>query len=124
MRLYGTVSVERPGCVGTRDRAATEAMTATEPTPETGESITDESRAGADETTHDFTGGGPAGRFSVHHTGDVDIEVFATGKVWLSVESQETASASSGLGVKPEEARRLAKLLSEAADDLDETTDD
>jgi hypothetical protein len=124
MRLYGMVSAERPGCVGTRDHAATETMTASKPTPETGESVTHESCAGADETTHDFTGGGPAGRFSVHHTGDVDITVFTAGKVWLSVESQETASASSGVGVKPEEARQLAELLSEAADEIDETTDD
>jgi hypothetical protein len=99
-------------------------MTATESSAETGEKITNEPRTDADETTHDIAGGGPAGRFSIRHTGDVDITVFTAGKVWLSVESQETASASSGVGFGPEEARQLAELLSEAADDLDETTDD
>jgi hypothetical protein len=124
MWRYGTASVQNgPGCDGTRDRAAT-TMTASKPTPETGEKITDESCAGADETTHDITGGGPAGRFSIEHTGDVDIEVFTTGKVWLAVESQETASASSGVGVKPEQARQLAEQLRQAADEIDETTDD
>jgi len=105
-------------------RAATETMTASEPTPETSEKITNESRTGADETTHDITGGGPAGRFSIEHTGDVDIEVFTTGKVWLAVESQETASASSGVGVSGDQARQLAEQLRQAADEIDETTDD
>jgi len=70
---------------------------------------------------HDLNGQGPAGHFSITHGGNVDMEIFTDRGVWLAADSQETARASTGIKLTPEGARRLAGLLEDAADELDDT---
>lgn len=105
-------------------------MTASQPTPRPGESISDEQgetdsdhgirhMGRLDACEHDLYAEGPASLLSTNHTGDVDVEVFTGARVRLGVESEETALASTGIGFTPEQARRLAALLHEAADELD-----
>jgi hypothetical protein len=103
-------------------------MTASQPTPETGESISDEQldtgilhMGMLTACEHDLHGRAPAGHFSTHHSGNVDAEVFVDGGVWLGAESEEDALASTGIRFTPEGARRLAGLLEDAADELDGT---
>jgi hypothetical protein len=103
-------------------------MTASQPTPETGESISDEQldtgirhMGMLAACEHDINGCGPAGHFSTIHAGNVDAEVFVDGGVWLGAESEEDALASTGIRFTPEGARRLASLLEDAADELDDT---
>jgi hypothetical protein len=107
-------------------------MTASQPTPETGESISDEQSQTDSERGvlhmgaltacgHDLFGRGPAGHFSTIHAGNVDAEVFVDGGVWVAAESEEVARASTGIKLTAEGARRLAGLLEDAADELDDT---
>jgi hypothetical protein len=109
-------------------------MTASQPTPETGESVSHEQSQADSERgvlhmgalaacEHDLFGRGPAGHFSTIHAGDIDAEVFVDGGVWVGAESEEDALASTGIRFTPEGARRLAGLLEDAADELDTAGD-
>jgi hypothetical protein len=70
---------------------------------------------------HDLHGCGPAGHFSTTHAGNVGAEVFVDRGVWLGVDSEEVARASTGVKLTAEGARQLAGLLEDAADELDDT---
>lgn len=102
-------------------------MTAPQHTPETGESVSEEPlteirHIGAlDATAHDFDGCGPAAHFSVQHSGDVCAEVFVDPPAAVFAAGSENAQerASTGVEFSPDQARRLAHLLLEAADALD-----
>jgi hypothetical protein len=103
-------------------------MTASQPTPETGESVSGEQldrgirhMGMLAACEHDIAGCGPASHFSTTHAGNVDAEVFVDGGVWVAAESEDVARASTGIKLTAEGARRLAGLLEDAADELDGT---
>jgi hypothetical protein len=73
---------------------------------------------------HDLHGRGPVGHLSTRHSGKVDAEVFVGSGVWIGVESEETALASSGVRFTAEGARQLAALLHEAADTVEQRRGD